>query len=175
MRKNILLTGIQGSGRTTLIRKLSEVFKEFNPAGFYTAEITEEGMQTGLLVASLFGDSRVLAHVGLKSKYSVGRLGVDIKGFEALRDNVFSKDKKTGLYFIDEIGSAESLSKNFCKLVIELLNGEKPVIASISDKGTGIISEVKKRHDVKIHPISLENPDLKLKELTMELMDLLLE
>ena len=175
MMKNLLLTGQPGIGKTMIVRKLSEIFKEFNPAGFYTSEITEEGIQTGLLVASLFGDSKIFAHVRLKSKYSVGRMRVDVKGFEALLDNVFSKDKKTGLYFIDEIGRAESLSKKFSKLVVELLNGEKPVIASIADKGTGIISEIKKRNDVEIHQISFENHDLKLKELTMEIRDLLLE
>ncbi len=175
MKKNIILTGVPGSGRTTLIRKLSEVFKEFNPTGFYTTEITEDGMQTGLLVASLFGDGRVLAHVGLKSKYSVGRLRVDVKGFDVMLDNVFSKDKKTGLYFIDEIGRTECLSRKFCKLVNDLLNGEKPVVASISDKGTGIVNEVKKRNDVELHQITLDNHDLKLKELTMEIRDLLLE
>jgi nucleoside-triphosphatase THEP1 len=43
MKKNILLAGPPGTGRTTLIRKLSEIFKEFNPAGFYTTEIIEDG------------------------------------------------------------------------------------------------------------------------------------
>ncbi len=89
MKKNILLTGLPGSGKTTLIRKLSEVFKEFNPSGFYTSEIVEAGFQSGVLIASLYGDSRILAHVGLKSKYSVGRLRVDLKGFEAMLDNIF--------------------------------------------------------------------------------------
>lgn len=175
MKKNILLTGIPGSGKTALIRKLSEVFKEFNPAGFYTTEILEEGAQTGLLIASLYGDSKVLAHVGLKSKYGVGRFRVDVKNFDILLDSIFSKDKKTGLFLIDEIGKIESLSRKFCRMVIELLDAEKPVIASISDKGTGIISEVKKRNDVKLHEITLENHELNLKELTMEIRDLLLE
>ncbi len=175
MKKNILLTGMPGSGKTTMIRKLSEVFKEFNPTGFYTAEITEDGVQTGLLIANLYGDSKILAHVGLKSKYGVGKFRVDIKGFDAMLENIFSKDKKTGLYFIDEIGKVECLSKKFCKIIVELLNTEKPVVASISDKGTGIISEIKKRNDVKLQEISLENHDLKLKELTMEIRDLLLE
>jgi nucleoside-triphosphatase len=175
MKKNILITGMAGSGKTTMIRKLSEVFKEFNPTGFYTTEVMEEGAQTGLLIASLYGDSRILAHVGLKSKYGVGRLRVDVKGFDTMLDNIFSKDKKTGLYFIDEIGKVECLSRKFCKIIIEILNAEKSVIASISDKGTGIISEIKKRSDVKLHEITLENQDMKLKELTMEIRDLLLE
>jgi nucleoside-triphosphatase len=175
MKKNLLITGMPGSGRTTLIRKLSEVFKEFNPTGFYTTEITEDGAQAGFLVASLYGDSRVLAHTGLKSKYGVGRFRVDVKGFDAMLDNIFTKDKKTGLYIIDEIGKVECISKKFCKLIVELLNSEKPLIASISDKGTGIISDIKKRSDVKLYEINPENHDLKLKALTMEIRDLLLE
>ena len=108
-------------------------------------------------------------------KYSVGKYPVDIKGFESLIETIFSKDKKTGLFFIDEIGKMECLSKKFCKLVSELLDAEKPLIASIPDKGTGFISEIKKREDIRIVEINPHNRDLKLKELTMEIRDLLLE
>ncbi|MDA8104399.1 MAG: hypothetical protein M0Z71_03375 [Nitrospiraceae bacterium] len=175
MTKNLLLTGPSGSGKTTLIRKLSEIFKEFNPAGFYTGEIKEDGLQTGSFVASLFGDSRVLSHITLKSKYAVGRFRVDVKGFETMLDVVFARDRKTGLYLIDEIGKMECLSKKFCKYIIEFLDSERPVVASISDKGTGFITEIRKRNDVKLHEVTPENHDLKLKELTMEIRDLLLE
>jgi nucleoside-triphosphatase len=175
MKKNILLTGSPGTGRTTLIRKLSEIFKEFNPAGFYTSEIVEDGVKAGVLVASLFGDSRVLAHFNLKSKYAVGKYRIDIKGFENLLDAVFSKDKKTGLYFIDGIDRIECESKKFCRMLVELLNSGKPLVATVAEKGTGILSEIKKREDVKLIEITPANRDLKLKELTMEIRDLLLE
>lgn len=175
MTKNLLITGASGSDKTTLIRKLSEVFKEFNPAGFYTGQISEDGVQTGTYVAALFGDSRVFSHVTVKSKYAVGRFRVDMKGFETLLESVFSKDRKTGLYLIDEIGRMECLSKKFCKYINEFMDSERPFVASIADKGTGIISEIRKRSDVKLHEVTLENQDLKLKELTMEIRDLLLE
>ncbi len=175
MMKNILLTGTAGAGRSTLIRKLSEIFKEFNPTGFFTSEIVEEGTRTGFLVASLFGDSRVLAHLNLKSKYAVGKYRIDIKGFENLLDAVFSKDKTTGLYFIDEIDRIECESRKFCKILVDLLNSEKPLIATIAEKGTGIISDIRKRDDIKLIEITPSNRDLKLKELTMEIRDLLLQ
>jgi nucleoside-triphosphatase len=174
MKKNILLTGGPGAGRTTLIRRLSEIFKEFNPAGFYTTEIVEDGAKTGFLVASLFGDSKVLSHISLKSKYAVGKYRIDIKGFENLLQAVFSNEKKTGLYLVDEIDRIECESKKFKKVILEILNSDKPVVATIAEKGTGLISELKKREDVNLIEITPGNRDLHLKELTMEIRDLLL-
>ena len=173
--KNIVITGSAGIGKTTLIKRLSEIFKEFNPAGFYTSEIMEEGIITGYAVTNLFGDSQILAHWNLKSKYSSGKYHIDMKGFETLLENIFSREKKTGLYFIDEIGKIECQSKKFCKVVNELLGANKPLIATITEKGTGLIQEVKKRDDIKIHEITPINRDQQLKALTMEIRDLLLE
>lgn len=173
--KNILIAGLPGVGKTTLIKKLCEIFKEFNPAGFYTIEIKEDGVRTGFELVSLYGDSRTLAHVNLKTKHSIGKYKVDIKGFEDLLDNIFLREKKKGLFIIDEIGKMECKSKKFSRLINELLNSDKPVVASIAEKGTGLINEIKKRDDITIFEITPHNRDLKLKELTMAIRDILLE
>jgi nucleoside-triphosphatase len=173
--KNLLLTGPSGVGKTGLIRRLSEIFKEFNPAGFYTEEIIEDGMVKGFAVASLYGEARVFSHMNLKSKYSVGRFRIDMRGFENLLEGVFSKDKKTGLFIVDEIGKMECQSKKFSRLIVDLLHSGKPVVATIPEKGTGMISEIKKRNDIRLIEITADNHELVLKELTMEIRDLLLE
>jgi nucleoside-triphosphatase THEP1 len=87
---------------------------------------------------------------------------------------VFSKEKKTGLYLVDEIDKIECESKKFTKLIVEILNSDKPVVATIAEKGTGLIGELKRREDVNLIEITPGNRDLQLKELTMEIRDLLL-
>jgi nucleoside-triphosphatase len=172
---NIVITGLPGVGKTTLIKKLCMIFKEFNPAGFFTSEILENGERVGFEVENLSGDSRILAHINLKSKCSVGKYKVDIKGFEDFLQNIMLKEKKTGLYIIDEICKMECESKKFSKLITDLLNSDKPLIATIHDKGTVLINEIKKRDDVRIFELTSTNHELKLKELTMVMRDLLLE
>jgi nucleoside-triphosphatase len=172
---NILITGMPGVGKTTLMKKLCIIFKEFNPAGFFTSEILENNEITGVVIENLNGDGRILAHTSLKSKYSVGKYKIDMKGFEDFLQSILLKEKKTGLYFIDEIGRIECESKKFSKLIIELLNADKLLVAAIPEKGTGLISEIKKRDDVRLFELSPYNHEQKLKELTMVIRDLLLE
>ena len=172
---NILITGLPEAGKTTLIKRLCIIFKEFNPVGFVTNEIMEDGVISGLEVNNLFGDNRIFAHTKLKSKVSVGKFKIDIKGFDIFLDQTFSREKKSSLYFIDEIGKAACESKKFGKIIMTLLDAKKPVIAAISDKGTGLISDIKKREDVKIVEVTEQNREIRLKELTMIIRDLLLE
>jgi len=172
---NILITGLPGAGKTTLIKRLCIVFKEFNPVGFVTDELMEEGNIAGYEVNNLFGDSKIFAHTKLKSKVSVGKYKIDVKGFDIFLDQTFSREKKTSLSFIDEIGKTACESKKFGKTILTLLDAKKPVIATITDKGIGLISDLKKREDVRIFEVTEQTRESRLKELTMVIRDLLLE
>jgi nucleoside-triphosphatase len=172
---NIIITGQPGVGKTELIKKLCVIFKEFNPAGFFTSEIMENGEKVGFEVENLSGDRKVLAHINLKSKCTVGKYKVDVKGFEDFMQNIMLKEKKTGLYIIDEICKMECESKKFSKLIVDLLNSDKPLVATIPDKGTVLINEIKKRDDVRMFELTQNNQEQRLKELTMIIRDLLLE
>lgn len=172
---NILITGLPSAGKTTLIKRLCIIFKEFNPVGFVTDELLEEGTIAGFEANNLFGDNKIFAHTKLKSKVSVGKYKIDMKGFDIFLDQTFSRDKKTGLYFIDEISKTVCESKKFSKILLALLDAKKPVIATIADKGIGLISDIKKREDVKIFEVTEHDREIRLKELTMVIRDLLLE
>jgi nucleoside-triphosphatase len=167
-RKNLLITGLPGVGKTTLIKKLSEELIHLRPVGFYTAEIREEGMRKGFELVSLEGRRGVLSHIDTKSSYRVGQYRVDIRGFEDFLDGIPFFDPSTGLVIIDEIAKMECFSDQFKKLIKELLDSEKWVIATIAFKGSGLIPEIKKRQDVRIFEITKSNRDSLLSEILKE-------
>jgi len=164
-KKNILLTGLPGVGKTTLIRRLSEELKNLHPAGFYTEEIREEGVRKGFELIGLDGKKGLLSHVEIKSPYRVGKYKVDVKGFEGFLDSIAFFAPETKLIIIDEIGKMECLSPEFKRLIKEILDSGKMVIATIAFKGSGLIEEIKKRNDVRLFEITERNRDSLLSEI----------
>ena len=158
--KNILITGLPGCGKTTLIKKLADELREYGPAGFYTEEIRSHGARQGFKLCSL--DKKrtgVLAHVDLKGPNRVGKYGVDLEGFEHFLGTLPLLDPRPRLVIIDEIGKMECLSAKFRDLVASLLNAPVPVIATIALKAGGFIDEVKHRGDVHLYEITERNRD----------------
>jgi nucleoside-triphosphatase len=167
--KNILITGLPGVGKTTLIKKLYEELKPLRPVGFYTAEIRQEGVRKGFELISLDGTRGLLSHRELKSPYRVGSYRVDVKGFEEFLASISWSNPSARLVIIDEIGKMECLSEKFKKLLIEILDSDKWLIATIALKGGGLIAEVKERQDVKLFTMTKSNRDSLLYEILGEI------
>ncbi|MDI7261133.1 MAG: NTPase [Thermodesulfobacteriota bacterium] len=167
--KKILITGLPGVGKTTLIQKLSEELTHLCPVGFYTTEIREEGVRKGFELVSLEGRKGLLSHQDIKSPYCVGRYRVDVKGFEEFLTSISWSDPSARLVIIDEIGKMECLSDKFKKLLIEGLDSEKGLIATIALKGSGLIAEVKERKDVNLFTMTKNNRDSLLSEILGEI------
>ena len=155
--KNILITGLPGVGKTTLVKKFVEELKQFHPVGFYTEEIREEGTRKGFELISLDGRKGLLSHTDIQGPHRVGKYRVDVKGFEAFLGSVPLLTPSTRLVVIDEIGKMECLSERFKECLRECLNSEKWVLATIALKGGGFIEEVKRRHDIKLFEITRKN------------------
>jgi nucleoside-triphosphatase len=157
-KKNILLTGIPGIGKTTLIKKIADQVNELHPVGFYTAEIRERGLRKGFELISLAGRTGLLSHTAIKSPFRVGKYGVDLKGFEEFLASLSLPDSAK-VVVIDEIGKMECFSEKFRTLITGILDSDRLLIATVSLKGSGFIAEIKKRDDVKLIEISEENRD----------------
>ena len=155
--KNILITGLPGVGKTTLIVKIAEALKDFHPAGFCTMEIREEGVRKGFELISLDGRKGLLSHTDINSQNRVGKYKVDINGFEKFLESIPFFEPKVRLMIIDEIGKMECLSGKFKRILQEMLDSQKWVIGTIALKGSGLISEVKKRQDVKLFEMTKKN------------------
>jgi nucleoside-triphosphatase len=156
-KPSILVTGPPGVGKTTFIINLASELKHSTMAGFYTSEIRESGLRKGFELISLDGRKSILSHVNIKSDYRVGRYGVDVKEFEAFLESIDLAHSDTDVLLIDEIGKMECHSKMFRELITSLLDSEKPLVATISLRGEGLISQIKERPDVQVIEITAAN------------------
>jgi len=156
-QRHLLITGLPGTGKTTLLMELVRRFVHFAPAGFYTEEVRERGERRGFRLTSLDGREGVLADVTFGGPYQVGRYGVDVKGFEAFLASLDLSFRPSRLVFIDEIGKMECLSPLFVRLAGTLLASEKTVVATIARQGEGLIREVKERSDCRLVEVTAAN------------------
>jgi nucleoside-triphosphatase len=165
MPHNILVTGVPGVGKTTLIKRLCDSLPHNHATGFYTSEIRKGRIRKGFELIGLDDSSAILSHVDIKSTFRVGKYGVDVAGFDDFLDSISFFRAGTDLIVIDEIGKMECFSSRFRNILQKVLDSEIPVVASIALKGGGIIAETKRRKDVKLFRITSINRDSILEEI----------
>lgn len=169
-RPHLLITGLPGAGKTTLIRELAKNLAHYHPAGFYTEEIRDtQGNREGFQLVTICGRRLVLSHFRHPGPYRVSRYGVDVPGFERLVAELDLNNARSRLIVIDEIGKMECLSRRFIDDTTALLNSPKMLIATIALTGEGFIRQVKDRPDCRLVIVTRENRDRLLSALSTEL------
>ncbi len=158
VRKNFLLTGLPGSGKTTVVAKLA-LLLENRAAGFYTAEIRAGGRRLGFEVVTTGGKKEVLAHVDFSSPHRVGKYGVkpeNLTGALAeIRQALSGSDPKCLL--IDEIGKMELFTPGFKETVLAALDSPLPVVATVLAKPNPFCDALKRRPDVTLIEVNVRN------------------
>ena len=146
----LLLSGVPGVGKTTIVSKVAAGLSGRRSRGFVTDEIREGERRVGFGIRTFGGKTRTLAHVDLRSRHRVGRYGVDVEALDEVAESALVLDDETEVYLVDEIGKMECFSERFCTAMTTLLDAGRPVIATIARHGDGFISEVKRRRDIEL-------------------------
>jgi len=165
-RKNILITGPPGIGKTTLIKKITDTLRKYKPAGFYTEEVKDErGKRIGFDIVNISNKQRgVLARISGRGPYRVGRYRVYLREFEEFIKGM--DIDSSNLVIIDEIGKMECFSDFFKDMIKGLVESQRILIATVALKGGGLIQEIRERRDVYLYRMSLDNRDSLVDEIT---------
>jgi nucleoside-triphosphatase len=157
MSQRVLLTGRPGSGKTTLIKRiLNEVPQRFG--GFYTEEIRDHGARVGFKVVALEGGEAVFAHVDFTTPERVGKYSLDLSALEAVGVDAIRKAVQgERLIVIDEIGPMEIRSAPFREAVVDALDSELPVLATIFLRSLPFTDAIKSRPDVELIEVRPNN------------------
>jgi nucleoside-triphosphatase len=168
MTQKVLLTGRPGCGKTTLIKRLVGGLGS-SAGGFYTEEIRECGRRVGFKLVTLDGQEAVFAHVDFPAAARterVGKYGLDVGALEAVGVAAMGKAmQKRQLVVIDEIGPMEVRSPVFRQAVIEALDSNVAILATIVARPLPFTDAIKTRQDVTVMEVRPDNRERLLIEL----------
>jgi len=155
----LLLTGVPGVGKSTVLRHVAGAVRGLRVEGFITDEIRVHGHRVGFQLAPLRGKTRVLAHVDIESPHRVGRYGVDVQAVDDVVEETMQKKGTADLYLIDEIGKMECFSHRFVAALEDLLDRGRPLVATIHRDPGGLAGRIKRRPGVDLWEITRRNRD----------------
>ena len=167
--EKILITGKPAVGKTTLIQKVVGRMGRVRAAGFYTSEIRSGGSRLGFELRGLDGRRRPLAHVDFSGPHRVSKYRVDTAGFEEFLGKLDLLNPDVELIVLDEIGKMELFSSVFRTLVMEALDSDKHLLASVALEGEGVIREIKERRDVHLFEVTRSNREQLVEEVVSSL------
>jgi len=130
--------------------------------GFFTQELREKGKRVGFSITTLDGKTGVLAHQSLRSKFRVGKYGVNLEDLDQIAVPSMLPSIPGQIVVIDEIGKMECFSRLFKETLLRVLSSETQVIGSIAIKGGHFIQSIKKREDVSLISITEKTRDTAL-------------
>lgn len=157
--ETLLITGVPGVGKTTVLRKVAAGLPDRRLAGFYTEEIRSGGERRGFRMVCFDGREGTMARTEFPGPHRVGKYGVDVAVIDALAASSLALKQHADVYLVDEIGKMECLSEQFVAAMGRLLESGKPVVATVALHGEGLIDEVKRRPGIQLWQVTRKNRD----------------
>ena len=161
------ITGMPSVGKTETLLKIISSLEEhgYTVEGMITEPIINLKKRFGFYVTDWqTKDKEVFAHIDFDLKEKVGKYGVNIEALDKVGIPAIEKainDEDINIIVIDEIGKMEMLSENFCEMVIEALDSDKPIMVTLHKKSrTPLLQDVRRRDDIRILEVTPVNRNL---------------
>lgn len=155
MRKNIVITGLPRSGKSTLLKSI--VHRYSQKVGFVANEIRVNDQRVGFEIETHTGKKSVIAHIDFDTDLKVSRYGVKPDNLDVIIPDVESFEDSDLLY-IDEIGQMKLFSEKFKQLVLRYLDAKNTCVVTLSKVYTDAFTEqIKLRNDIIFVEINEES------------------
>jgi nucleoside-triphosphatase len=165
MKSVYLLTGMPGTGKTSLIKQVAADTR-IQTGGFYTEEIRVDGIRQGFQITTLNGQTVPLAHVDIRSPHRVSKYGVNIEGLESLGiASLEEAARQSEIVIIDEIGKMELFSEVFKNTVLRIIDSGKKVLGTIMLKSDPWADMIKSKPQVQVLTLTRNNRSQVLEEI----------
>ncbi len=158
----IFLTGNPNSGKTTVIRKVSDILRGggIKIGGIVSSEIQRAGIRIGFSLEDLLThETGILAHADQKDGPRVGKYGVNLVdlqrvGVTAIQRAVAEAD----VVIVDELGPMELHSIPFIKSVELALRSPKIIVGTIHKRASHpLVTAIRSDPANRIVEVTLEN------------------
>ena len=157
MARICLLTGLPGTGKTTIIRKAISQ-SHLRAGGFYTQEIRIAGKRQGFSIVTLDGQNAILAHIDSPGPNRVSKYGVDIAQLDSVGvAALYRAISRSDVVVVDEIGKMELFSPQFREAVKAALESDKKVLGTIMYGPSSFTDDIKQHPAVEILEVTREN------------------
>ncbi|MBD3229907.1 MAG: NTPase [Candidatus Lokiarchaeota archaeon] len=175
MKKNIVITGRPGCGKSTLALKIKDLLEahDYKVGGLITPEIKDGRRRKGFKIIDICKNKKgILARINQSdgprvSKYKVNLEDLNNISTEAIRNAINECD----LIIIDEIGKMELFSESFQDNVLHALNSKKIVLATMGGIKHQFVKKIKERKDIEIITLTRENRDQIFRELQSRILN----
>jgi len=155
---HIFIVGDKNIGKTHLINRIIQNIKQ--PVfGFRTVKEAEDAEgYAGVYIHSVTGPrtftEKNLVAICTREEARGNTMVFDQAGVSLLADI-----PGNAVVLMDELGFIETNAHDFCRRVLQIMDGDLPVIAAVKTKDTPFLQRVRSHQNALVYSITLDNRD----------------
>jgi len=161
-KRLLLLSGLPGVGKTTVVQKVVEELKTegFAVGGMLSREVRSGASRVGFEIQDIGSQERGwLAHVDQRDGPRVGRYRVNLRDLNRVgAEAILRAASVADAVVVDEVGPMETLSPEFRRAVETAVESDKLFIGVVHWKAHhSLIRRLKERQDAETFVVTQEN------------------